>query len=193
MKSIYWRGLIAASFASLSLLSAVAAPNDAFQIYRDPGGRFSIEFPKDWGWLIVAGSGEALVTMVQPKKEAAVVVEHVRMKQILNPEDITEVFAQIESDVLKENQPRATDVMTQVLTKNGQPQVILEYTRPGIGEDEHVRQYSFPTGQDLYRVTCMALASQFKKYDATFASVVETLKPAAALEKPAAVQPERRR
>jgi hypothetical protein len=155
-----------------------------FLLFTDPGRRFSVEFPKDWRWMIVAGSGEALTTFVQPKSEAAVVVERFHLKQWLEPEEVTEVFAQIESDYLKENQPKATDVVATLKTTSGRKTVVIDYTRPGLGERERVRQYSFPVGQDLYRVTCMALMSQFTKYESTLADMAQSLKPADALRPP---------
>ena len=195
MGHFHWRGFIAAALTVLCALSASAGPEDGFLLFTDPEARFSVEFPKDWEWSIVAGSGEALVVFVQPKKEAAIVVEHSRMKQSLAPEDVTDVFAQIEGEVLKENQPRATGIAAQIVKRNGLPRVLVDYSRPGVGggEPQRVRQYSMPTGRDLYRVTCMALSSQFKKYDATFGAVAETLKSAASLKPAGGTTPQRGR
>jgi hypothetical protein len=46
------------------------------------------------------------------------------------------------------------------------------------GEAERVRQYSFPVGQDLYRVTCAAVSSQFAKADPLFTALAESFRPA---------------
>lgn len=187
----HWRQLVAASVAALCLFAEPAfALKEGYLLFTDPGARFSIEFPKDWRWMIVAGSGEALVTFVQPKNEAAIVVERFRMKQPLAQNEVTDLFGQIEIDVLKENQPKASDVAAKVLTQAGKRIALIDYTRPGLGERERVRQYSFPVRQDLYRVTCMALASQFSRYEATFQSAAESLKSAGELPKgPAAPSP----
>ena len=186
----HWRRLVVAALAALCLFSEPAfALKEGFLLFTDPGRRFSIEFPKDWRWTIVAGSGEALVTFVHPKSEAAIVVERFRMKQALAQNEVTDLFGQIESDVLKENQPKVSDVAAKVLTQAGKRLALIDYTRPGLGERERVRQYSFPVRQDLYRVTCMALASQFTKHEATFQSAAESLKSAGELDKAPAPAP----
>ena len=178
---------ILTAIVSVWPLTGFALPPN-FLLFTDPAKRFSVEFPKDWRWMIVAGSGEALVTFVQPKNEAAVVVERFRLKQPLAQDEITDLFAQIETDVLKENQPKVTDVAAKVATQGKRRLVLIDYTRPGLGERERVRQYSYPVAESLYRVTCMSLASQFAKYDATFAAVAESLKSADELEAPASPQ-----
>jgi PsbP len=159
----------------------MAQRTPGFALFTDPDGRFSVEFPSDWRWMMVSPSQEALVTFVQPRSEAALVVERVRLKQSLANDEITELFAQIESDILKENQPKATDVAAKMIVQGGRRIVVIDYTRPGLVEDERVRQYSFPVVENLYRVTCMALAREFKKYEMTFASVADSLKSAGEL------------
>jgi hypothetical protein len=89
----------------------------ASNLFTDPSGRYSIEFPKNWSWTIVEGAGEALSTFVHPKKEAAIVVERFPDETVLSQGDITDIFAQIESDLLKENQPRVSDVSARVMTQ----------------------------------------------------------------------------
>jgi photosystem II reaction center protein PsbP len=161
---------------------AAVAQRADYLLFTDPAKRFSVEFPKEWKWMIVAGSTEALVTFVQPKSEAAVVVERFRLKQKLGKDEITDVFVQIETTSLKDNQPRASGISGKLMDHNGRRAVVLEYSRPGIGEPERVRQYSYPVNESLYRVTCMALNSAFKKYEPTFAVIADSLKSAAELE-----------
>ena len=152
----------------------MAQRTPGFALFTDPDGRFSVEFPNDWRWMMVSPSQEALVTFVQPRSEAALVVERVRLKQSLANDEITELFAQIESDILKENQPKATKVAARMISQGGRRIVVIDYTRPGLGEDERVRQSSFPVAENLYSVTCMALASEFQEYALTFATVAES-------------------
>ena len=61
MGHLHWRGFLAAALTVLCVWSASAGPEDGFLLFTDPEARFSVEFPKDWEWSIVAGSGEALV------------------------------------------------------------------------------------------------------------------------------------
>jgi hypothetical protein len=174
----------AASVALVVLfLATPLAQKGGYLLFTDPSKRYSVEFPREWTWTVVAGAGEALATFVHPKREAAVVVERFRMKQVLRQGEITDVFAQIEADVLKENQPRVSDVTSKVVTQGEKRLVQIDYHRPGIGEpgkveDERVRQFSFPVGGNLYRITCAALNSQFGKYEGIFQWIAESLKSA---------------
>ena len=181
---------ITAATITLVCLSAAwpSAQKGGSNLFTDPSRRYSIEFPRDWNWTIVEGAGEALSTFVHPKKEAAIVVERFRMKRVLAQADITDVFAQAEADLLKENQPYVTDVDARLLTQGPKRLVQIDYRRPGIGEpgkveDERVRQFSFPIGGSLYRITCFSLASQFGKYEAIFQWAAESLKSAEELAK----------
>ena len=180
------RRIVATSIAIVCLCLWLATPlaqKGGYLLFTDPSKRYSVEFPKDWKWTVVAGAGEALATFVHPKSEAAIVVERFRMKQSLAQADITDVFAQIETDVLKENQPRVMEVNARVINQGQKRLVQIDYKRPGVGEpgkvqDERVRQFSFPIGGNLYRVTCAALASQFGRFEAIFQWAAESLKSA---------------
>src|SRR6185295_15762883 len=123
-------------------------------------------------------SGEALATFVQPEGEAAVIVERFRLKQRLAPDEITDLFAQIEVDYIKEGQPLASDVVARVVREKEDPVIVIDYRRPGVSDKvrERVRQYSKPVGQNLYRITCAARLDAFSRYESTFSSIVETLK-----------------
>ena len=162
-------------------LTAAAQSKPGFLLFTDPGKRFSVEFPEDWKWMIISGSGEPIATFIHPRSEAAVVVERFRMKQRLAPEDITDLFAELEGDYVKENQSGAANVAGRVAVRDGMPSVILDYTRAGLHEQERVRQFSFPIGENLYRVTCMALSSRFARYEADFTAIVSTLRSAGEL------------
>ena len=183
------RRITAATIALICLWIAIPLAQKAgANLFTDPSRRYSIEFPKGWDWTIVEGAGEALSTFVHPRKEAAIVVERFRMKQVLAQGDITDVFAQIESDLLKENQPRVSEVTARVVNQGQKRLVQIDYKRPGIGEpgkvqDERVRQFSFPIGGSLYRITCFSLASQFGKYESICQWAAESLKSAEELAK----------
>jgi len=175
---------VALPVAACVLLAAQAlAQRPNYLLFTDPGRRFSVEFPKEWTWLIVSGSGEPLVTFIHPRKEAAVVVERFRMRQPLSRDEVTDLFAQIEAEVLKENQPLAADVVSKMVNEKGKKITVIDYVRPGIDTKERVRQYSIPVGQNLYRITCMTIGGQFGKYEPTFRAVADSLKTGAELPK----------
>jgi hypothetical protein len=180
----FQRRIVAATIALACCGAAVPlAQKRGSNLFTDPSHRYSIEFPKDWNWMIVEGASEAISAFYHPKREAAIVVERFRMKQVLAQGEITDVFAQIETDVLKENQPRASEVDARVITQGPKRLVQIDYKRPGIGEpgkseDQRVRQFSFPIGGNLYRITCFANASQFNRYESTCQWAAESLKSA---------------
>ena len=162
----------------------VAAQRRGFSLFTDPGKRFSIEYPRDWNWVIVAGSGEPIATFTEEDSEAAVVVERFRLKVPLRPNDIDNTFAEIEVDYLKQHQPGITELKARVIDREGMRAAVIDYRRPGSKEPEHVRMYSFPVGEYLFRVTCMALVDDFEDYEMDLETIVSTLKPAEKLRPP---------
>jgi len=137
------------------------------------------EYPKkDWEIVprpttaVIPGATAPIVSVVQRKREAAVVVEQTKLHQPLALDDITDLFSQLEADSIRERQPQATDVRAKLVdVGGGRRLVILTYGRPGVGGPERVRQYSIPAGADLFRLTCVATVSQFGRYEAVFAHV----------------------
>ena len=168
------RHLIGLCFVTLASITVIAQSRPGFLLFTDPLQRFSIEFPRDWRWMMVSGSGEPIATFVHPRSEAAVVVERFRLKQRLGPKDITDLFAELEVEYLKEHQRGVLSVAAKVTTRGGIRAVVVDYSRPGLKEQERVRMYSFPAGEDLYRVTCAALTSRFEKYEADFEAIIST-------------------
>src|SRR5262245_46521945 len=173
--------LLLAAVVLLMLVGTSLAQRANYLLFTDPQKRYSVEFPKDWTWMMVSGAGEPMVTFVHPRKEAAVVVERYRMRLALNRDQITDTFEKIETDLLRENQPRASDVASKMVTQNGRRLILIDYVRPGIETRERVRQYSYPVGQDLYRITCMAISTEFSKYESTFDTVASSLRGASEL------------
>jgi hypothetical protein len=137
------------------------------------------EYPKkDWEIVprpttaVIPGATAPIVSVVQRKREAAVVVEQTKLHQPLALDDITDLFSQLESDSIRERQPQATDVRAKLVDVGGGRRLaILTYGRQGVGGPERVRQYSIPAGADLFRLTCVATVGQFGRYEAVFAHV----------------------
>ena len=183
-------GRFAAATLALACVCQAAplAQRGGSNTFTDPSGRYSIEFPRGWNWTIVEGAGEALSTFVHPKKEAAIVVERFRMRVPLAQDQITDSFAQFETELLKENQPYVKEVSARVIAQGPKRLVQIDYKRPGIGEpgkveEERVRQFSFPVGGSNYRITCFSLASQFSKYESICQWAAESLTPGEELAK----------
>ena len=137
------------------------------------------EYPKkDWeivpraSTAVIPGATTPIVSVVQRKREAAVVVEQTKLHQPLALDDITDLFSQLEADSVRERQPQATDVRAKLVdVGGGRRLVILTYGRQGVGGPERVRQYSIAVGADLFRLTCVATVGQFGRYEAVFAHV----------------------
>jgi hypothetical protein len=128
----------------------------------------TIEYPeRDWQQL--PGAGTVLVTFATKRADAAVVVERAKLGQPLTAADITDVFATIEADLIKERHPDATTV-TATLASHGTlgTLVRVDYTRPATGGAERVRQYSAPAGWFIYRIVCSARSNEFSKHEPTF-------------------------
>jgi len=149
------------------------------QTFEGPSGRIRFEFPKK-DWQVVPGGSAAIVSLLQRKGEAAVVVERTRLNQPLAPDDITDLFGQLEGETVRDQQPAAADIRSSVYETGGRRFVIVTYGRGGVLGPERVRQYSFPVGGDLYRLTCSAPAAQFARYEPVFAHVAATFTVAAA-------------
>jgi hypothetical protein len=143
------------------------------QVFRDPGSRFHFEFPKS-GWQIVPGGTVAVVSLLERAGEAAVVIERNRLDTPLAPADITELFAQVEADTLREQQPAAAEIEARLTILDKRRVVVTNYSRRGVNGPERVRQYSISTGSVLYRLTCSALTPHFERHEPVFAHVAVT-------------------
>ena len=180
--------ILAASVIAGAVVSAQeATPPAAGEYGRAPklevqqfdNRQIRFEYPKkDWEIVtrpttaVVPGATAPIVSVVQRKREAAVVVELTKLHQPLALDDITDLFSQLEADSIRERQPQATDVKAKLVdVGGGRRLVILTYGRQGVGGSERVRQYSIPAGADLFRLTCVATAAQFPRYEAVFAHV----------------------
>jgi len=131
---------------SLVLYSSLANDDAARQrsapgyaTFQDPDATFALEYPSSW--QITTGRGDLVVTFTAPRREAVVTIERLRMSIPLTPGDITEAFADIERDLLKERQPGVSDVRARLEDRRGQPMVIADYSRSGVRGQERVRQY----------------------------------------------------
>jgi hypothetical protein len=149
------------------------APKLDVQPFVAPGNRIRFEFPKK-DWQLVSGGTISIVAVTQKSGQAAVVVEHTKLNAALAPDDITDLFAQLEADQIKQQQPDAADLQSKLVSVGNRRLVIVGYTRRGVTGAERVRVYSVPVGSDLYRITCSAAAQQFARYEQVFAHVAAT-------------------
>jgi hypothetical protein len=148
---------------------------------QDPGGAFRVEYPRK-DWMVVPGGGASVLTLTHKKGEASVVLERSRLNQALEPSEITELFAQLEADYVKEVQLRSADLKSRVIDDGPRRLAAVQFVRQGQGGPETVRQYSIPVGRTLYRLICVSTPARIAKYEAVFAHIAASF--AAAPAKP---------
>ena len=137
---------------------------------------FTIDFPKK-DWVVAPGGGAATLVLVQTKGEASVIVERAVLKAELGPGDITDLFAQLETEAIQQRTPKAADFKSKVLDVGTARRVVVQYVVAGAKGPERAGQYSIPAGTDLYRVTCSAPIAQFAVYDPIFAHMAASFAP----------------
>jgi hypothetical protein len=141
-----------------------------FRPQRAAEAPVQIDVPRK-DWSVLPSSGSVLLILASKKGDAVVLVERSSLSQALDAADITDLFAQIETDAIKERQPKAAEFESKVLDWGDRRLVAVQYARPGVLGSERVRQYSMPLGKQLYRLTCISGAAQFAAYDPVFAHI----------------------
>jgi hypothetical protein len=150
----------------------------SYTAYRDAGGRFSLDYPRR-DWLLLTGDGAVLLVATHNRGEAWIILERVTMATSLAPDEVTDLFADLETENVRQHQPRAEGFVKRVFDTDNRRFIALQYTRPGADprSREIVRQYSFPVGQDLYRLVCAVQGPRFDRYEAMCAHVAATFRP----------------
>lgn len=147
------------------------------QPIKPTDGGFQIEWPKK-DWMVLPSIGPLALVLASKKGDALIVVERSTLRQPLDPSDITDLFAQLEGDAIKEKQ-KPLDLQARVIDGGDHRLVAVQYQRNGALGVERVRQYSVPAGRQLYRLICISAGTQFLAYDTLFAHVAATFAPTA--------------
>ena len=157
----YRRALTAVVVGTLLLLSAGLTAeqnffkrivgkdtNVKYQTFRDPGGRFEIEYPeKDWKRLPSGGSSLAVFAR---NDGPTLIIEHVTLEGPLTAKEM-EGMSSVELSSLKDGQPKAKDFKSDMMESKAGRGVIIRYSRDGAGP-ETVLQYTIAVGVDLFRI-----------------------------------------
>jgi hypothetical protein len=141
-----------------------------FQPQRAADAPIQLDLPKK-DWMVLPSSGSLLLALASRKGDAVVLVERSAMAQTLEAEDVTDLLAQIEIDIIKGEHPRAAEFQSKVLGLGDRRVVAVQYGRPGVLGSERVRQYSVPVRDTMYRVTCISSAAQFAVSDPVFSHI----------------------
>ncbi|MPY91473.1 MAG: hypothetical protein GEU99_26635 [Luteitalea sp.] len=140
------------------------ASEPEFVTFRDTAGQVSIEHPKQ-DWQSAPGGQTTLATFTQTSGEATVVLEQTQLNQALAPDEVTDVFGEIEQETITEREPDASGFQRQLINAGDRRIVGIQYQRPGPQGPEWVRQYSFPVAETLYRLTCVIEPDKQAQYE----------------------------
>jgi hypothetical protein len=140
-------------------------------------GRFSLDCPRR-DWTVVPAAGAVAIVLAERRGDAAITVERSPLHQALEREEITGLFAELEADLVKQREPQSSGWRFDVIDAGARRLVVVEYDRPGVRGPDHVRQYSIPSGDTLYRLSCSAAQKDFGRFDAVFAHVAASFEPA---------------
>jgi len=166
LRGLAWVGWLAVAVVAAEAAAAAQLgifkrnKGTTYQAFRDPGGRFVIEYPvKDWR---VNPAKEPIVASFAHKSgDASVVVDHSKLKLALTNDEIDDVVIKLEVDALKEREPSARDINASLTRPPAGPRIVIRYTRePAKGAREQVEQYSIASGDDLYHVVCAVKQSE---------------------------------
>ena len=124
--------------------------NVTYRTFKDASGRFELEYPtKDWSPFPTGGS--AIAILARNDRTATVVIDLAHLTEPLAPSEIA-TNAQIEADSLKEQQPTAKDIKSEILDTKAGRASLIRYARTGANGPERVMHYSVAVGHDLYRL-----------------------------------------
>jgi hypothetical protein len=150
--------------------------NTKYQPFKDPGGRFEIEYPaKDWKRLPVGGSSLAVFAR---NDGPTLFVDHVRLVDALTPAEIAGMPT-VELSSLKDQQPKAKDFKSDMLDSRAGRGVLIRYSREGT-VPETVVQYSIAVGQELFRLNGVIPDKELTKYEPIIMYMIQSFRAPAA-------------
>jgi hypothetical protein len=149
--------------AAAQFLGIFGDKNVKYKAYRDPGGRFELEYPnKDWSPLPTGGS--AVATLSRNDRSATVVIELSKLTEPLAPAEVA-TNAQIELESLKEQQPNAKNFTSEMVDSKAGRASLIRYARVGSNGPERVMRFSVGVGLDLYRLDAVVQEAAAAKYE----------------------------
>jgi hypothetical protein len=141
-----------------------------YQTFRDPSGRFELEYPtKDWRLLPSGGSSLAVFAR---NDGPALFVDHLRLVERLTQAEL-DAMPDMELVRLKERQPKAKDFKNESFESRSGRGVMIRYARVGT-QAESVMQYTVAVGQDLYRLNAVVPEKLFSKYEPVVIHMIQS-------------------
>ena len=160
-------GLSAGQFRSL-----FGDKSTSYRPFKDPAGRFELEYPNNKDWRQING-GSSLAVFTH-KDGPALFVDHLRLAERLTPAEI-EALAENGIDKLKEQYPTAKEFKPGTLETKAGRGVLIRYLRVGT-EAETVVQCSIPVGQDLFRLNGVIPDKEVTKFEPIIMHMIESFK-----------------
>jgi hypothetical protein len=187
------RAFVGSVLSIVCLLSAGLSASQLFrrgpsyQVFRDPAGRFELEYPKDW--RVLPSGGSSLATFVS-NDGPTLFIDHVKLAERMNPAEI-EVMAENDAERLKREHPTGKDFKPASLETKAGRGALIRYARVESGPEVVVHS-SIPVGLDLFRVYGVLPEKQVSKYEPIVMHMIESFKapadPAGAKTDPAGVK-----
>ena len=149
---------------------------------RQFGTIFSIELPKGWQWA--PGHAATMFLVAEKTKGAnpggAIALEYMRLQGAFDPSLLSR-FAKVELEDVQQREIAGKSFTMENKLVDGRPLIVIQYDRPGLsGAPDHVVQYSFPVGDTMYHLVCIAPLSEINKYQAIFAHTAASFTPGSA-------------
>ena len=136
--------------------------NTKYETYKDPDGRFELEYPaKDWK-MLPSNSSSTLVGFSR-NDGPTFFVDYVKLRGRLTKAEV-DAMPDVEVSRLKDLQPKATGFKSELLESKSGAGVLIRYSRPG-NNPEAVIQYSIAANLDLYRLNGVVPEKQLSKYE----------------------------
>jgi hypothetical protein len=148
--------------------------NVTYKTYRDPAGRFELEYPtKDWSPVPAGGSTVAILG--RNDRTATVVIDLAPLTEPLAPAEVR-TNAEIELEALKAQQPNAKTFSLEIVEGKSGPASLIRYARVGTSGPERVMRYSVAVGRDLYHLDAVVQDASFTKHEPVLMHMLQSFK-----------------
>lgn len=155
--------------------AAVVAAQSPVRTRPTSTAHFRIDLPeKDWR-LLSAGIN-TLACVIHKDDAASIVIEYELLQIALRPEEVDANFADLEMTTIREREMTGTAFASRVDTA-GRRRAIVDFQRRTPAGPEQVRVFVVVQGKQLYRLVCVAPASQFSKFAPVFQTVCGSFTP----------------
>jgi len=163
--------MLSTALAASQFLGIGGDRNPTYQTFKDPAGRFEIQYPKK-DWKVLPSSG-ANLAVFSHKDGPTLYLEHLRLDDPLTPEEIGAI-AEVEVSRLKDQQPKVKDFKSDTVESKAGRGVLIRYARVQT-EPESVMQYSILVGQqDLYRLNGIVSDKLLAKYESIVRYMIQS-------------------